>query len=236
MLKTHTEVSGAAFFDIDETLITIKSMFRFLEYYYQASGFPAAKYSESVNWLNGMLASGMPRSQANLKYYELFAGHDATRVAEAGRAWFATELRRGALFRPDVLGALQAHRADGKLIVLVSGSFGACGEPIREHVHADVLLCTVPEIIADRYTGRVLVPMIGDAKAAAVHKLMTDRMLRPQDCHAYGDHPSDLPFLEAVTHPVVVGDDPVLLEHASRRSWRRLAGTQADHDQGGSRC
>jgi HAD superfamily hydrolase (TIGR01490 family) len=227
---------GAAFFDVDETLITLKSMFAFLEYHYRECGYPAAAYTEAVAWLHGLLASGMPRAQANLKYYELFAGHDARRVAEVGEAWFAAELRGGALFRPAVLDALAQHRAAGELIVLVSGSFAACLEPIRRHVRADVLLCTVPEVVDDRYTGRVLTPMIGDAKAAAVRGLMTDRSLRPQDCHAYGDHASDLPLLEAVANPVVVGDDPVLLEHARARSWRRLTGAPAQARERTGRC
>jgi HAD superfamily hydrolase (TIGR01490 family) len=230
MKNAGTALSGAAFFDIDETLITVKSMFRFLDYYYQEAGFPPSKYAESLEWLNGMLASGIPRAQANLKYYELFAGYDAQRVAEIGRAWFARELSGGALFRPEVLGALRAHQAADELIVLVSGSFGACVDPIREHVGADVLLCTIPEIVAGKYTGRALIPMIGDMKAAAVRELMNNRGLRAQDCHAYGDHSSDLPFLEAVADPVVVGDDPVLVDHALRRSWRQLPERRPTHE------
>jgi HAD superfamily hydrolase (TIGR01490 family) len=211
--------TGAAFFDVDETLISVKSMFSFLEYYYRECGYPAEKYAESTRWLGEMLATGMSRAAANLKYYELFAGHDAVRV---GQAWFEAGLAGGALFRPGVRSALDAHRDAGELIVLVSGSFGACLEPIRQHVRAGVLLCTVPEVVAGRYTGRVLTPIIGEAKAAAVRRLMAARSLRPADCHAYGDHASDLPLLEAVADAVVVGDDPVLLEHARLRSWRRL--------------
>lgn len=225
MPETETAVRtapGAAFFDVDETLITGKSMFRFLEFYYRARGFPATRYAESVSWLHELLAAGMSRAEANLKYYELYAGQDAQRVAEAGAAWFAAELAGGELFRPGVRDALDAHRAAGELVVLVSGSFAACLEPIRAHVRADVLLCTVPEIASGRYTGLVLTPMIGDAKSAAVSELMATRQLRPEDCHAYGDHSSDLPLLEAVADPVVVGDDPVLVDHARQRRWRRI--------------
>jgi HAD superfamily hydrolase (TIGR01490 family) len=213
---------GAAFFDVDETLITLKSMFSFLEHDYRERGVPDTGYAESVAWLHGMMAAGMPRAQANLRYYELFAGQEERRVAAAGESWFAARMAGGGLFRPEVLDALAAHRAAGRLIVLVSGSFAACLEPVRRYVAADVLLCTVPEVADGRYTGRVLTPMIGDAKGAAVRELMAARSLHPADCHAYGDHSSDLPLLEAVADPVVVGDDPVLLEHARRRSWRRL--------------
>jgi HAD superfamily hydrolase (TIGR01490 family) len=220
-------MSGAAFFDIDETLITVKSMFRFLEHYYREPGFRPGKYADSVAWLHGLLDAGMPRAQANLKYYELFAGHDAERVSSAGRDWFAAELATGTLFRPQVLAALGEHRMAGKLIVLVSGSFPACADPITRYVGADVLLCTVPEIVAGRYTGRVLTPMIGAGKAAAVRELMSERGLLAADCHAYGDHSSDLPLLELVAHPVVVGDDPVLAEAARTRSWRCLPADSA---------
>jgi HAD superfamily hydrolase (TIGR01490 family) len=214
--------SGAAFFDVDETLITVKSMFSFLEHYYRACGYRPEKYAESVGWLHDMMASGLPRAQANLRYYELFAGHDVSRVAEVGREWFGTALAGGELFRSDVADALAGHRAAGELVVLVSGSFDGCLEPVRAHVRADVLLCTVPEIVDGVYTGAVLTPMIGEAKGAAVHRLMAERGLSSEHCHAYGDHSSDLPLLEAVADAVVVGDDPVLLAHARQRSWRCL--------------
>ena len=57
--------------------------------------------------------------------------------------------------------------------------------------------------------------MIGQAKADAAGELMARHRIDPRDCHAYGDHSSDLPLLEQVGHPVVVGGgDPALIRHA----------------------
>ena len=41
---------------------------------------------------------------------------------------------------------------------------------------------------------------------------------------AYGDHAPDLPVLDLVGNPVVVGDGPVLARHACRKGWARLPG------------
>ncbi|WP_123603224.1 HAD family phosphatase [Micromonospora sp. Llam0] len=73
-----------------------------------------------------------------------------------------------------------------------------------------------------RLTGEVRQPMIGAAKAAAVVHVIASLDLVAADCYAYGDHASDLEMLLQVGHPVVVGTDPVLLDHANRRGWRVL--------------
>ena len=41
---------------------------------------------------------------------------------------------------------------------------------------------------------------------------------------ASGDHASDLPVLDLVGNPVVVGDHPVPAPHACRKGWARLPG------------
>lgn len=222
-------IPGIAFFDVDETLITVKSMFRFLEYYFRALGSPPERYSQAYAALAQLVASGMSRAEANLKYYEFYAGHQAEDVAAIGRSWFAEEMRGGSLFYADTVRALAEHRNAGELTVLVSGSFSACVEPVREHLAADVVLCTTLEAVDGVYTGNVVTPMIGDAKAAAVRDLMADRSVPADRCHAYGDHSSDLPLLEAVGDPVVVGDDRVLLDHALRYGWRVLRVAEPRH-------
>ena len=59
--------------------------------------------------------------------------------------------------------------------------------------------------------------MVGEAKREALAELVARLAVPARDCFAYGDHTSDLPMLESVGTPVVVGGDPVLLERALRR-------------------
>ncbi|MGQ0838318.1 HAD family hydrolase [Actinokineospora sp.] len=213
---------GAAFFDVDETLITRTSAIDFLDYRMSRSRDP-----QRSAWSLLRPAAGLPRERATHEYFRLYQGFATAEVAAQGRAWFAEALRGGMLFHPPVLAELRAHAGHGRSIVLVSGSFPACLDPIAAEVGADAVLCSVPVVADGVYTGATERSMIGAEKALAVRRYLAEHDLDPGQCHAYGDHASDLPLLGEVGNPVVVGDDPELAMLADERGWRRLPGAGA---------
>ncbi|MFI1889383.1 HAD family hydrolase [Streptomyces jumonjinensis] len=215
-----TKRTRIAFFDVDETLITLKSMFSFLAFVLDAPD----DYRRAAGRLRDLAVAGAPREETNRMYYRHYSGRIEADVAASGRRWFERELATGTLFHTEVTGELEAHRAEGTEVALVSGSFAACLAPIAAHLGVDHTLCTVPEVVDGRYTGRVLSTVIGEGKAAAARSLMTRQGASPEDCVAYGDHASDLPLLLTVGDVRTVGDDPVLREHAALRGWTRLPG------------
>ncbi|MGZ9935215.1 HAD family hydrolase [Streptomyces sp. NC-S4] len=215
---------AVAFFDVDETLTTVKTMFDFYDYFLEAVGHTPEEQRRLHQDARDLLRPGMPREQGNRIFYQRFAGYGAERTAAVGRAWFAQHLRQGGFFHEDVLAALTAHRERGLATVLVSGSFPAALDPVAAHVGADAVLCTRPEIQDGVYTGEVLTTMIGDAKTLAAREFLSGRGIGPGECFAYGDHVSDLGLLRLVGHPVVVGDHPDLLAEAALRGWHHLAG------------
>lgn len=210
-----TTTHGVAFFDVDETLTTVKTMFDFYDFFLNAVGHTPEEQQRLRQDARDLLRPGLPREEGNRLFYRRFAGYRAERTQAAGREWFAQHLRRGGFFHRDVLEALTTHRERGLATVLVSGSFAAALDPVAAHVGADVVLCTRPEIQDGVYTGEVLTTMIGDAKTRAARELLAERAIAPEDCHAYGDHVSDLGLLRLVGHPVVVGDHPDLLAEAA---------------------
>ncbi|MEU6283411.1 HAD family hydrolase [Streptomyces sp. NPDC047028] len=212
-----------AFFDVDETLVTVKSMFRFLAYYWAATGQPPARYEAVAAEFAGLPAQGVTREESNRRFYRLFAGDRAEEVARHGREWFAAESARPGFWQRAGVEAFRRHLAAGHHTVLVSGSFRPCLDPLARALGAHTVLCSEPEIVDGHYTGRLATPMIGDAKGTAARSLMRRLGLSPAACHAYGDHSSDLPLLAQVGHPVAVGDDPVLLRHIRTHGGRRLA-------------
>jgi HAD superfamily hydrolase (TIGR01490 family) len=220
--RSLTWSARAAIFDVDETLIAVSSLFSFLRFEMDARGRPAHEYERSVQALRDLAGRGATRHDVNRAYFELFAGRDAAQTAADGERWFEQERRAGGLFHPRVLAALWRHAAAGDLTLLVSGSFPACLDPIARYVGADVVLCSLPEIRDGRYTGRIAGPMLGEAKAAAVRAAAAEHGVLLADSHAYGDHASDLPILDLVGHPVVVGDDPVLAGRARRDGWAHI--------------
>ncbi|TCO62290.1 HAD family hydrolase [Actinocrispum wychmicini] len=212
-------MNRAAFFDVDNTLVTLTSMFSFLRYDVLASGRPLSDYQRAMDDLRAFKAAGASREEANRRFYRQFARRSVDEVMTRGAEWFRAECA----FDPEVLAALGEHSRAGDLVVLVSGSFPPCLRPIADHVRADGVLCSHPETVAGRYVGTLFSPMIGERKAVAIQAEAAARNIDLSASYAYGDHGSDLPMLRLVGHPVVVGDDPEMTELAIRHGWSRMA-------------
>ncbi|MBS2964375.1 HAD-IB family hydrolase [Actinocrinis puniceicyclus] len=214
----------AAFFDVDETLVVDKTMFSFLRFHFGACGYGDGLYERKAAWLRRCSALGAPRQQVNRAYYRLYAGASSASLAAQGRSWFAARCARGGFFHQPAVDALRGHLARGHEVILVSGSFFACLDPIAGRLGAGDVLCTAPIVEGGRLTGEVDEPMIGEAKARAALAWMARHGIDPADCYAYGDHASDLALLRSVGNPIAVGDDPLLAAHVLENGGRRLAG------------
>ncbi|MFD8306859.1 HAD family hydrolase [Streptomyces sp. NPDC059690] len=197
------------FSDVDETLIAVKSMFDFLEYYFRGTrGRPGARHAADVRRdLSRRTSAGAPREALNRQYYRTWAGEPAARVTELAEAWYTERSVAPGFYVASTRRALQLHRDAGDTVILVSGSFPAVLAPIAAEVDATHLVCSVPEVHDGVLTGRLVGdPCIGEAKRAAVRDMLRSRSaVDPAQCFAYGDHVSDLPMLAEVGNPVVVG-------------------------------
>ncbi|MFJ8649661.1 HAD family hydrolase [Streptomyces sp. NPDC093546] len=210
------------FSDVDETLITVKSMFDFLHYQLvRRHGLDGEQeYERIMEVVRRRAAEGVPRADINRFYYRQYADESVATITRLADDWFTERAvsTRG-FYIESTRRALRDHRAAGASLVLVSGSFPPLLEPLAREVGADAILCTRPLVAGGRYTGEVDTPVIGEGKRAAVLDHLAARPdVDPRDCYAYGDHVSDLPMLELVGHPVVVGDDAELLDRLAQRS------------------
>lgn len=218
---------ACAFFDVDGTLITIKSMFAFEEF--RAARWPggggAGVYAALRATVRRMEEEGRPREEINRAFYERFAGRDPGDVLACARAWFAAlRSERDDLYCAATVAALERHRADGIEPVLVSGSSMEILAPLAEELAVSTVLATRVEVVGGRFTGRIVPPQtIGAGKAEAIRRLLAARRIDAAACHAYGDDRSDLPMLEAVAHRHVVDGDPVLVAHARANGWEVLS-------------
>ncbi|MGW2474467.1 HAD family hydrolase [Streptomyces sp. NPDC001665] len=215
------------FSDVDETLITVKSMFDFLRYQlvhrYGAAG--EGRYEQIMAAVRRRTGDGTSRADINRFYYGHYTDESVETIDRLAASWFAERTASGrGFYIESTREALTAHRAGGATVVLVSGSFPPLLEPIAREVGAEAVLCTRPLIADGRYTGAVETPVIGAGKGTAVLRELTSRPdVDPRDCWAYGDHVSDLPMLELVGHPVAVGED----EELRRRLADRAEGVTA---------
>lgn len=215
------------FTDVDETLIKFKSMITFMDYFLGESEYatsPAA--AEKRAELEAIKIANTPtadRSALNRRFYEMFAGISQAQLRAEAETWLFGIMQRGELFVSSTYEEQMGHKQRGAALVLVSGSFADILDPVRDQVQADHLLCSELEVVDGVYTGVLLQQVIGDGKWDVISRYIERQgQVDLDQCYAYGDHVSDVCFMEKVGNPVVVGDSPAMLKLAKERQWRVL--------------
>lgn len=227
MLASRGDGPVYAFFDVDETVISVKSMFSFQEFWYARDNSrreSAERYQRFLDVIGELTRSGAAREEINRRYYEFYAGRIAVEVAACARAWFEHARQATGFYRASVVEALERHRKDGIEPVFVSGSLREILLPLAADLSVDHLLATRLEVVDGAYSGRISPPqMIGSGKAAAIQGFIAGRGADRDACHAYGDDISDVPMLDSVGNPHAISGNALLERHAAEQGWDVLA-------------
>ena len=132
--------------------------------------------------------------------------------------------------RTDVVARLKDHQSQGHLVVIASGSFTPCLDLIGKHFGVSHLIGTQLEVSNDKYTGKMIPPVItGKAKAEKVRGLLSARGVDVEwlSSYAYGDSFTDREMLSLVGNPVAVYPDKKLFALATEQNWE-VIGTRKD--------
>ena len=219
-----------AFFDVDETLIGIKSMFSFRDFYLRwtlgvEQGAAAQKHAQTQ--VQEQVARGLERTEINRLFWESFRGFEQTDVQQAAYAWHQQVRQKPGYFIQQAVAALRQHQQEGTEPVFVSGSCIDILMPLATELGVKTLLTNRLEVEQGRFTGKLLPPQtIGAGKRQAMVDFLEESDALACDCYAYGDHLSDLPLLETVGHPRVVAGNTDLVSVARHHGWPVL-GTSA---------
>ena len=209
-----------AFFDVDDTLIDVKSMLSFQEFWY-ASRPDNGERERYLREIEQHMHERASWEVLNRRYYRYFAGRKVAEVEQSAREWLRLQQKsRDDFFHAGSLAELRWHQGEGREPVFVSGSFPAILQPVAEQLGVRHMLATRMEVAGGIYTGEILPPQtIGAGKAEAIREFLQHAGGRAEDCYAYGDDISDLPMLQAVGNPRVVSGGRGLVEHARELGW-----------------
>ena len=117
------------------------------------------------------------------------------------------------------LRLVERHRERGEPTYIVSAALQEVVEAMATDLGFDGALGTVCEVEDGVYTGRGVRSLHGEHKALAVRELAGERGYDLAESTAYSDSHTDLPFLEAVGHPIAVNPDRALRRVAAARDW-----------------
>jgi HAD superfamily hydrolase (TIGR01490 family) len=211
---------SAAFFDLDRTLIKRSSVLALAPSFRRRGLISRIGLVKSAFWqllfvLRGVSAERV-RSAAEDGMMLLKGFSVADMESLVGDA-METVLRP--LVYAEPMNLVEEHRARGDKVYIVSATLQEIVQHIADDLGFDGAIGSTCEIVDGVYTGRSLRAAHGEGKADAVRHLAAEEGLDLTSSTAYSDSYSDVPFLEAVGHPVAANPDRKLRRIAQARGW-----------------
>jgi HAD superfamily hydrolase (TIGR01490 family) len=214
---------GAAFFDLDRTLMAGSSAFQFGRAAYKA-GLVSRRRLIADAWenllfrLRGSTDEGTDALRSRIA--ELLEG-----VSVRDLQRLAPDVLAGVLPRlyPRMLAIAYEHQDAGRPIFICTAASQEMAELMAIVLTFDGAVGSVSEVVDGRYTGRAGGPFTyRDGKAQAIRELAQREGIDLAASWAYSDSESDLPMLRAVGHPVAVNPDTELARVAREEGWEVL--------------
>ncbi|MDP9383903.1 MAG: HAD-IB family hydrolase [Actinomycetota bacterium] len=214
---------GAAFFDLDRTLMAGSSAFQFARAAYR-SGLMSRRALARDAVLNLLFRLYGSTDASTDQLRERIAQMlDGVRVRDLQR--LAPEVLAGVLPRlyPQMLEIAYEHQDAGRPIFICTAASQEMAELMAIVLTFDGAVGSVSEVIDGHYTGRPGGPFTyREGKAQAIRELAGREDLELAASWAYSDSESDLPMLRAVGHPVAVNPDKELGRVAREEGWEVL--------------
>ena len=211
---------AAAFFDLDRTLLRRSSALALARPFRKRGLINRRQLAKAAVWQLVFARRGISAERVRR------ATEDGLMLLRGLRVEDMRVLVRDALdplLRPLVyrepLALAAAHRERGEPTYIVSTTLQEVVEVLADALAFDGAIGSVCEVADGVYTGRTLRACHGAGKAAALRELAEREGFDLATSTAYSDSHTDLPFLEAVGHPVVVNPDRELRRIAAERGW-----------------
>ena len=213
-------VRGAAFFDLDRTLMAGSSAFEFARASYKA-GLTTRRQLAADAWANlRFRLRGSTDEQTEALKERVFSSLQGVRVRDLER--LAPDVLAGILPRvyPQMLEVAYAHQDAGRPVFICTAASQEVSDLLGTVLRFDGGIGTRSEIVDGHYTGRQAGPFTyREGKAEAIRQLAGERGFDLDESWAYSDSESDLPMLRTVGHPVVVNPDDALRRVAREEGW-----------------
>lgn len=115
---------------------------------------------------------------------------------------------------------IQEHSDKNDTLLIITATNLFITAPIAEELGIDNILATEPEIINNRYSGKVFgTPCFREGKVERLKVWLKETGMNLADSCFYSDSHNDLPLLEMVKKSIAVDPDDTLRSHAEMKGW-----------------
>jgi HAD superfamily hydrolase (TIGR01490 family) len=214
---------GAAFFDLDKTLMAGSSGIFFARAAYETGMISRGRLARDAYENLRFRLRGSTDDRADdvrKRVGEMIAG-----VAVRDLQRLSPRVLAGVLPRlyPQMLARAYAHQDAGAPVYILTAASQEMADLLAHVLAFDGGLGSRSEIVDGRYTGRPAGPFnYREGKVISMRELAEREGIDLAASHAYSDSESDLPMLRAVGRPVVVNPDADLRRIALEEGWEVL--------------
>ncbi|MGH9273414.1 MAG: HAD-IB family hydrolase [Acidimicrobiales bacterium] len=210
--------TGAAFFDLDRTLLR------------GASGPIIGEALKKA----GVTDRSIPGEQLVYRMYDIFGENRPSmevtrRAVRFASGWVRSQVQEAGELAAEALAAtiqplakpiFDEHRAAGRALVLATTTPYDLVKPLADALGFDAVIATRYGESDGKYDGTLEGEFVwGPGKLRAIQAWATEEGVDLKESWAYSDSFYDLPMLGAVKHPVAVNPDPRMLVVALLRRW-----------------
>jgi HAD superfamily hydrolase (TIGR01490 family) len=218
-----TDLTAAAFFDVDNTMMVGASIFHF------ARGLAARRFFttsdlagfawQQLKFRIGGRETAYSTTTGRDTALSFVAGRPVAEITELGEEIY-DELMADRIWA-GTRALAQMHLDAGQRVWLVTATPVELALIIARRLGLTGALGTVAESVDGHYTGRLVGEILhGPAKAHAVRALAVTEGLDLRRCTAYSDSVNDVPMLSSVGTAVAVNPDSELRDVAKERGWQ----------------
>jgi HAD superfamily hydrolase (TIGR01490 family) len=214
-----------ALFDLDQTLLPLDSDQSWGEFTLGLGWVDEASFRQRNNAFYADYNAGCLDIHAYVRFATEAVRQRGLTAAHQAHQQFMQQVIQPAI-KPQALELVEAHRAQGDTLVMVTATNEFVTTPIAQAFGMDVLLAVQLVRDADgNFTGDIDgTPSLREGKVTRVSQWLQAQGLSLTEVHAtfYSDSMNDLPLLEKVDVPVVTNGGPALKQIAQERGWRIL--------------
>jgi HAD superfamily hydrolase (TIGR01490 family) len=203
-----------AIFDLDGTLVPGQTQKAFVRFLRTEGVMSFRHYLSLMAWFIAYKL-GITRDveAVQARAFGMLAGREAGEFDRLVDRFFETQVRPR--FFPSGIELVQRHLAQGAHLLLVSNAIEPIARRAADFLGIREVVATCLESRDGRFTGRIAGGNVyGENKLVRVRERLAESGWTDAETWAYCDHPSDLPLLQAVNHPVVVNPGRAMAREA----------------------
>jgi len=207
----------AAFFDMDNTLLTVDTGMSWTKFLHRRGELPTSMVAKVIYWSALYKLAVLDMEGVFTKLCKDLAGDSEAEMIAKCDIWYRDHV--APFVAPAARVAVEHHRQRGDVIVLATGSTVYAARPVAGGVGIEHVLASQLEVQGGAFTGRPSALCFGHHKVTLAEKWAADNGIDLGASTFYSDSFNDLPLLERVGTAVAVNPDTRLRRHAQRRGW-----------------